>query len=106
MSNAPEKIWATYPVSGKRIEDTIYGYGTKPFGPNDEDWFDDDFDDPCMVAEYTRTVVADARIAELETALEYIADHAGRTGFKQTATNENATLICDFALKALKGEEA
>jgi hypothetical protein len=45
--------------------------------------------------------IAQARIAELEAALKYIAEHAGQTGFKQTATHENATLIGDFARAAL-----
>jgi transaldolase len=46
---------------------------------------------------------AQARIAEIEAALEYIAEHAGQTGFKQTATHENETLIGDFARAALRG---
>tara|TARA_R110000764_G_scaffold4541_12_gene18527 strand:+ start:1095 stop:1403 length:309 start_codon:yes stop_codon:yes gene_type:complete len=58
MTNAPEKIWAVYPTSGERDNYTIYGYNVEPFVPAD--------DDPCSVAEYTRTDVAEARIAELE----------------------------------------
>jgi hypothetical protein len=45
--------------------------------------------------------LAQARVAKLEAALKYISDHAGQTGFKQTATHENATLICEFAFAAL-----
>ena len=41
------------------------------------------------------------RIAKLEGAVQYIAEHAGQTGFKQPATHENATLIGDFARAAL-----
>jgi hypothetical protein len=66
MTDAPERIWAAYPTSGNRVGQTIYGYGIEPFGPNDDTWIDDDFDDPCMVAEYTRTDISQARIAELE----------------------------------------
>ena len=69
MNDAPENIWAAYPASGKRVDQTIYGYDIEPFGPNDDDWIDDDFDDPTLVAEYTRTDIADARIKELEAAL-------------------------------------
>ena len=46
----------------------------------------------------------EVRIAELEAALVYIAENAGQTGFKQTATHENATLVCDFAHAALKAK--
>jgi hypothetical protein len=76
MTDAPERIWAAYPTSGNRVDQTIYGYGIEPFGPNDETWIDDDFDDPCMVAEYTRTDISQARIAELEALLKLITDRA------------------------------
>jgi hypothetical protein len=70
MTDAPERIWAAYPTSGNRVDQTIYGYGIEPFGPNDDTWIDDDFDDPCMVAEYTRTDISQARVAELEGSLD------------------------------------
>jgi hypothetical protein len=65
MTEAPEKIWAAYPASGKRLDDTIYGYDLKPFGPDYDDWLDDDFDNPILVAEYTRSDIAKARIEKL-----------------------------------------
>ena len=70
MTDAPEKIWAAYPASGKRVDQTLYGYDIEPFGPNDDDWIEDDFDDPTLVAEYTRSDIAQARIDELEAELK------------------------------------
>jgi hypothetical protein len=84
MSDAPEKIWRWDVYAW----DHIIEYSEFPVISENS-------------VEYTRSDIAQARVAKLEAALKYISDHAGQTGFKQTATHENATLICEFALAAL-----
>tara|TARA_B110000908_G_scaffold164460_1_gene212530 strand:+ start:1154 stop:1420 length:267 start_codon:yes stop_codon:yes gene_type:complete len=87
MTNAPEKIWAVYPTSGERDNYTIYGYNVEPFVPAD--------DDPCSVAEYTRTDVAEARIAELEAYFKLNKQKGDAQDLKREAQEQ----------LALKGEE-
>lgn len=65
---APERIWATYPLSGIREQGTIYGHDIEPYDPEEE--CPDDWDDPCGCQEYIRKDISDARIAELETSLK------------------------------------
>jgi hypothetical protein len=82
MTDAPETIWVTASVAIKH-------------------WMDIPSMNRAPRIVYTRADVAQARIAQLEAALQYIARHAGQTGFKQTATHETEMLICDYARAAL-----
>jgi hypothetical protein len=102
MTDLPKTIWA-------RVKPTVFYRGTSREVSELREWCEGyatpEIAETCNATQYIRTDMHDAalaRIAELEAALEYIANHAGQTGFKQTATHENATLIFEYARTALK----
>lgn len=107
--DAPDMIWAVYPLDGVRKDGVLYGHQAEYFDISVE--VDDGFDDPCGIAQYIPKAVSDAALAKarddaLEEAQNACEARAGLLdGFDDEGHCCQSTAnLCAADIEALKGK--